>query len=320
MRAIRVHRTGGPEVLTLEDVPSPEPGPGEAVIRLEAIGVNFIDVNHRSGAYEMALPFTPGVEGAGVVVAAAPDAGVAAGDHVGFARVIGAYAEEIAVPADRLVPLPDTVGTDVAASALLQGMTAHCLLDAAGQLRPGDWCVVHAAAGGVGLLLTQMASRRGLRVIGTASTAEKAERARAAGAEVTVVYTQHDFVEVAREVTEGRGVRAVFDAVGRDTFDKSIECLGLRGYMVLYGQTSGPPPPFDPRRLGDRSLFLTRAALADYVATREELLERSSAVLGAVARRELDVHVHERYPLPEAARAHRDLQSRKTTGKLLLIP
>ncbi|HEV2756483.1 MAG TPA: quinone oxidoreductase, partial [Actinomycetota bacterium] len=293
---------------------------GEAVVRLEAIGVNFIDVNHRSGAYEMPLPFTPGVEGAGVVTAAAPDAGVAVGDRVGFARVVGTYAEEVAAPADRLIPLPDGVPADLAASVLLQGMTAHCLVDAAGPLREGDWCVVHAAAGGVGLLLTQMASRRGLRVIGTASTAEKAERASAAGAEITVVYTERDFVEVAREVTGGRGVRAVFDAVGKDTFDKSIECLALRGYMVLYGQASGPPPPFDPRRLGNGSLFLTRAALADYVSTREELLERAVAVLGAAAAGELKVHVHERYPLADAARAHADLQSRKTTGKLLLVP
>lgn len=320
MRAMRVHETGGPEVLTLEDLPSPEPGPGQAVVRLDAIGVNFIDVNHRSGAYEMPLPFTPGVEGAGVVTAAAPDAGVAAGDRVGFARVIGAYAEEVAVPGDRLVPLPDGVSAELAASVLLQGMTAHCLLDAAGALRPGDWCVVHAAAGGVGLLLTQMASRRGLRVIATASTAEKVERAAAAGAEMGVIYTSSDFVEVTRQVTYGAGVRAVFDAVGKDTFDASLECLGRRGYMVLYGQASGPPPPFDPRRLGERSLFLTRAALADYVATREALLERSGAVLGAVAAGELDVHVHERYPLAEAARAHADLQSRKTTGKLLLVP
>jgi NADPH2:quinone reductase len=320
MKAIRVHATGPPEVLALEDLPAPEPGPREAVVRLEAIGVNFIDVNHRSGAYEMPLPFTPGVEGAGVVTAAAPDAGVSVGDRVGFARVKATYAEQVAVPAERLVPLPDDVTFELAASVLLQGMTAHCLLDAAGDLQAGDWCVVHAAAGGVGLLLTQMAARRGLRVIATASTPEKTELAASAGAEVTVAYTEQDFVEVAREVTGGRGVRAVFDGVGKDTFDKSIECLGLRGYMVLYGQASGPPPPFDPRRLGNGSLFLTRAALADYVATREELLTRSSAVLNAVAAGELEVRVHERYPLAEASRAHTDLQSRKTMGKLLLVP
>ncbi|MFN2588744.1 MAG: quinone oxidoreductase [Actinomycetota bacterium] len=320
MRAIRVHHTGGPEVLTLEDLPSPEPRPGEAVVRLDAIGVNFIDVNHRSGAYEMPLPFTPGVEGAGVVTAVAGEDGVRAGDRVGFARVMGAYAEEVAVPVDRLVPLPPTIGPELAAAVLLQGMTAHSLLDAAGPLREGDWCVVHAGAGGVGLLLTQMASRRGLRVIGTASTPEKAELARKAGAEVAVVYTQRDFVAVAGETTDGRGVRAVFDAVGKDTFDESIECLGPRGYMVLYGQASGPPLPFDPRRLGNGSLFLTRAALADYTATREDLLEGANAVLGAVERGALDVHVHERYPLADAARAHRELQSRKTKGKLLLIP
>ena len=320
MKAIRVHETGGPEVMALEDVPTPELRPDQALVRLEAIGVNFIDVNHRSGAYEMPLPFTPGVEGAGVVTAVADEAGVAVGDRVAFARVTGTYAEEVAVPADRLVPIPEKVATEIAAAVMLQGMTAHCLLDAAGDLREGDWCVVHAAAGGVGLLLTQMAARRGLRVIGTTSSDDKAARVRAAGAEITVDYTQDDFVEASREATRGDGVRAVFDAVGKDTFDKSIKCLGLRGYMVLYGQASGPPPLFDPRRLGDRSLFLTRAALADYVATREELLDRSSAVLGAVGAGDLDVHVHERHPLAEAARAHGDLQSRKTTGKLLLIP
>lgn len=320
MRAIRVHSTGGPEVLVLEDVPTPEPGRGEARVRLEAVGVNFIDVNHRSGAYEVPLPFTPGVEGAGVVSAVGDGAGVGVGDRVGFARVMGAYAEDAVVPGARLVSLPEDVGFDLAAAVLLQGMTAHCLLDAAGPLREGDWCVVHAAAGGVGLLLTQMAARRGLRVLGTASTADKAERALAAGAERVVVYTEDDFVEAARDATNGRGARAVFDAVGKDTFDRSVECLGRRGYMVLYGQASGPPPPFDPRRLGDGSLFLTRAALADYVATREDLLARSRAVLGAVAAGELDVHVHDRYPLGEAARAHADLQSRRTTGKLLLIP
>jgi NADPH2:quinone reductase len=304
----------------LEDVPTPALRPGEALVRLEAIGVNFIDVNHRSGAYELPLPFIPGVEGAGVVTAVAEGADVAEGDRVAFARVMGTYAEEIAVPADRLVPVPDGMDAGLVAAVMLQGMTAHSVLDAAGELHDGDWCVVHAAAGGVGLLLTQMATRRGLRVIGTASSSEKAERARAAGAEVTVVYTGTDFVEVARETTGGRGVRAVFDAVGKDTFDKSLECLGRRGYMVLYGQASGPPPAFDPRRLGEGSLFLTRAAVADYMATREELLARSGAVLDAVANGELDVHIHDRYPLAEAARAHADLQSRKTAGKLLLVP
>ncbi|MDQ3982092.1 MAG: quinone oxidoreductase [Actinomycetota bacterium] len=320
MKAIRVHEHGGPEVLTLDEVPSPEREDDEVLVRLEATGVNFIDVYHRTGVYPRDLPFVPGSEGAGVVVDADASAAVRVGDRVASVSLPGAYAEQVAVPVDRLVPVPDEVDNDVAAAVMLQGLTAHYLLNAICDLEPGDWCVVHAAAGGVGLLLTQMARSLGLRVLGSVSSAAKTELASAAGCEVTVVYTDRDFVDAAREATAGRGVRAVFDGVGADTFDGSIECLAPRGYMILYGQASGLVPPFDPRRLAARSLFLTRPVLGHYTATRDELLWRSEEVFGAVAAGGLDVHVHARYLLADAARAHEDLQSRKTMGKLLLIP
>ncbi len=320
MKAIRVHEHGGPEVLRLDEVPAPVHGGGEVLVRLEATGVNFIDVYHRTGVYPRELPFVPGSEGAGVVVEAGADASVRAGDRVASVSLPGAYAEAVAVAADQLVPIPDEVGTDVAAAAMLQGLTAHYLLHSICELEPGDWCVVHAAAGGVGLLLTQMARSMGLRVLGTTSSAAKAELASKAGCEETVVYTDRDFVEAAHEATGGRGMRAVFDGVGKDTFDGSLDCLAPRGYMVLYGQASGLVPPFDPRRLAARSLFLTRPVLGHYTATREELLWRAEEVFGAVAAGGLHVHVHERYPLADARRAHENLQSRMTTGKLLLIP
>jgi NADPH2:quinone reductase len=320
VKAIRVHEHGGPEVLRLDEVPAPVHGGGEVLVRLEATGVNFIDVYHRTGVYPRELPFVPGSEGAGVVVEAGADASVRAGDRVASVSLPGAYAEAVAVAADQLVPIPDEVGTDVAAAAMLQGLTAHYLLHSICELEPGDWCVVHAAAGGVGLLLTQMARSMGLRVLGTTSSAAKAELASKAGCEETVVYTDRDFVEAAHEATGGRGMRAVFDGVGKDTFDGSLDCLAPRGYMVLYGQASGLVPPFDPRRLAARSLFLTRPVLGHYTATREELLWRAEEVFGAVAAGGLHVHVHERYPLADARRAHENLQSRMTTGKLLLIP
>ncbi len=317
MKAIRVYEHGGPEVLVLEDVADPR---GEVVVRLDATGVNFVDTYHRTGLYARELPFVPGSEGAGVVVAADAGTPFSPGDRVASARLPGAYAEAVAAPADALVPVPDAVDTHTAAAVMLQGMTAHYLLNSTCDLEPGDWCVVHAAAGGVGLLLTQMARAQGVRVLGTVSTREKAEKAAAAGAEVTVVHAKRDFVEAAREVTGDRGVRAVFDGVGKTTFDRSLDSLAPRGYMVLYGQASGVVPPMDPRRLARGSLFLTRPGLADYTATREEMLWRAEDVLGAVAAGTLQVHVHGRYPLAEARRAHEDLESRKTTGKLLLVP
>lgn len=313
-----MHELGGPEVLVLEDLLDPDASAG-VVVRLEATGVNFVDTYHRTGLYPRELPFVPGSEGAGVVV----DPGSSefhAGDRVASARLPGAYAEMVAAPADALVPVPDAVPTDVAAAVMVQGITAHYLLHSTCELSAGDWCIVHAAAGGVGLLLTQMARSLDLRVVGTASTREKAERARVAGAEVTVVHGEQDFAEVAREVTGGTGVRAVFDGIGKDTFERSLDSLEPRGYMVLYGQASGVVPPMDPLRLARGSLFLTRPGIADYTATREELLWRAEDVFAAVENGVLDVHIHERYPLADAARAHADLQSRKTTGKLLLIP
>ena len=320
MKAIRVHEHGGPEVLVLHDVPEAVAGDGLVLVRLEASGVNFVDVYHLTGLYPRDLPFVPGSEGAGVVVDAAEGSGFRPGDRVASARFPGAYAEAVAAPADALVPVPDDVPTHLAAAVMVQGMTAHYLLNSTCELDAGDWCVVHAAAGGVGLLLTQMARSQRLRVLGTVSTAAKAERAAAAGAEVTVVYGDRDFVDVAREVTDGRGVRAVFDGIGKDTFEGSLDCLAPRGYMVLYGQASGVVPPMDPRRLAQGSLFLTRPGIADYTQTRDEMLWRAGDVLAAVGAGTLNVHVHGRYPLAEAARAHEDLQSRKTTGKLLLVP
>jgi NADPH2:quinone reductase len=320
VKAIRVHEHGGPEVLTLEELPPPRPGPGEVLVRLEAMGVNFIDVYHRTGLYPRELPFVPGSEGAGVVVEGAGDAGISVGDRVASVGLSGAYAEAVAAPVDELVPVPGEVGTDVAAAILLQGVTAHYLLHSICDLEAGDWCVVHAAAGGVGLLLTQTARSMGLRVLGTVSSAAKAELASEAGCEATVIYTERDFVETARDLTDGRGVRAVFDGVGKDTFDGSLECLAPRGHMVLYGQASGVVPPFDPRRLAARSLFLTRPAIRHYTATRAELMWRAEELFGAVAAGGLHVHVHDRYPLADARRARDDLQSRRTTGKLLLIP
>lgn len=315
-----MHEHGGPEVLVVDDVPDPRGDDGLVVVRLEAVGVNFVDVYHRTGLYPRELPFVPGSEGAGVVVEAAPGTGVAPGDRVASARLPGAYAEAVAAPGDALVPVPDGVATHVAAAVMVQGITAHYLLNSTCELAAGDWCVVHAAAGGVGLLLTQMARVQGVRVLGTVSTAAKAEKAAAAGAEVVVVHGEQDFADVAREVTGGRGVSAVFDGIGRDTFDRSLASLAPRGHMVLYGQASGVVPPMDPRRLANGSLFLTRPGIADYTATREEMLWRAEDVLAAVASGTLDVHVHERYPLAEARRAHEDLQSRRTTGKLLLVP
>lgn len=312
-----MHQLGGPEVLSLDDVADPR---GEVVVGLEATGVNFVDVYHRTGLYPRDLPFVPGSEGAGVVVAAEPGTGFSPGDRVASIKFPGAYAEAVAAPADVLVPVPDGVDSATAAAVLLQGVTAHYLLHSTCDVEAGDWCVVHAAAGGVGLLLTQMARAQRLRVLGTVSTREKAEKAAAAGAEVTVVHAERDFSEAAREVTDGRGVGVVFDGIGKDTFERSLDSLAPRGYMVLFGQASGVVPPMDPRRLARGSLFLTRPGIADYTATREEMLWRAEEVLGAVAAGTLEVHVHERYALAEARRAHEALESRKTTGKLLLVP
>lgn len=320
MRAIRVRRTGGPEVLELEDAPVPEPGPGEARVRVEHAGVNFIDVYHRTGLYARDLPFTPGVEGAGVVEAVGPDVShVAAGDRVAWAMSPGAYAEAAVVPAWKLARVPDAVGLDVAAALMLQGMTAHYLVTSTYALGPEDVAVVHAAAGGVGLLLVQLARAAGATVIGTCSTEEKAERVRAHGAQHVVRYTERDFREEVARITDGRGATVVYDSVGRTTFADGLDALRPRGMMVLYGQSSGKVEPFDPGVLAAKgSLFLTRPSLASYIQDRSELEWRAGDLLEAVARGDLHVRIHDVMPLAEAGAAHRRLEGRETSGKLLL--
>ncbi len=322
MRAIRIHRNGGPEVLSLEDVPLPEPGEGEVRIRIEAAGLNFIEVYQRLGLYKVAVPFTPGGECAGTVTAVGKGVkAVKDGDRVATFNAAGSYAEEALVKADRLVPLQAGVTARQGAAVLLQGMTAQYLSASTYPLKPGDACLVHAAAGGVGLLLCQMAKRRGARVIGTVSTPEKAALAKAAGADRTVLYTSEDFVAAAKEFTDGRGVQVVYDSVGKTTFEKGFDALALRGMMVLFGQSSGPVGSFDPQLLNQKgSIFLTRPTLFHYAVTREELLERAGDVLGRVKDGTLKLRMEHDIPLAKAADAHRALEGRKTTGKVLLIP
>lgn len=322
MRAVRVHSTGGPEVLRLEEAPDPEPGAGEVLVRLEAIGVNFIDIYYRTGLYPRPLPFTPGLEGAGVVTAVGPDVtDLSVGDRVAWASAPGSYADLVAAPARHLVRLPDGLDTQTAAAAMLQGMTAHYLVHATYPLKAGEWALVHAAAGGVGLLLVQMAARSGAQVIGTVSSTEKAALARDAGAHETIIYTEQDFVAETKRLTGGRGVQVVYDSVGRATFEGSLNVLAPRGYMVLFGQSSGPVPPVDPQVLNAKgSLFLTRPTLGHYTATREELLSRAGDLFRWIASGEIRLRIGHRFPLGEAAEAHRQLEGRKTTGKVLLIP
>jgi len=322
VKAIRVEAAGGPEALRLEDLPDPRPQAGEALVRVEAAGVNFIDVYHRTGLYKMALPFTIGHEGAGTVVAVGADVrDLAPGDRVAWASVPGSYAELAAVPAARLVKVPAGVSTKQAAAAMLQGMTAHYLACTTYPLKAGDACLVHAGAGGVGLLLTQIAKLRGARVFTTVSTAEKARLSREAGADATIDYTTQDFEAEVRRLTDGRGVQVVYDSVGRTTFEKGLACLALRGTMVLFGQSSGPVAPIDPQTLSQRgSLYLTRPTLFHYTATREELVDRAGEVLGWIAAGRLKLRVDREFPLAEAGAAHRALEARQTTGKVLLIP
>jgi NADPH:quinone reductase len=323
MKAIRVNEHGGPEVLSYEDVPVPEPGPGEARVRLAAAGVNFIDVYQRMGRYPKELPFTLGLEGAGEVDAVGEGAEeLSVRDYVAFASVPGAYAEYVVAPVEELVPFNVTlVEARLAAAAMLQGMTAHYLTHSTFPLEEGQTALVHAAAGGVGLLLCQMAKMRGATVIGTAGSEEKARLARDAGADEVIVYTEQDFVEETRRLTGGEGVHVVYDGVGQATFDGSLDCLRPRGYMVLFGASSGPVPPFDPQVLNQKGgLFLTRPSLAQYTATREELLWRAESVLSWIGNNTLEVRIGGTYPLSEATQAHRDLEGRKTTGKLILIP
>jgi len=322
MRAIQVQSFGGPEVLTTVELPVPEPGPGEVRVRLAAVGVNFIETYQRSGYYPAPLPFVPGSEGAGTVSAVGPGVeSVSVGDRVASTDLRGSYAQEAIVGADRVVPVPDGVDTELAAAALLQGMTAHYLLYDSYPVRSGDTVLVHAAAGGMGLLLTQLATRLGARVIGTVSTVEKEALARAAGAAEVIRYTETDDVPgQVKRLTGGEGVAAVYDGVGKDTFDASLASLRLRGTMVLFGASSGAVPPMDPQRLqAGGSLSLTRPTLRHFVVAPAELRRRAGDLFGWIADG-LSIRVHDRYPLVEARRAHEDLQGRRTTGKVLLIP
>jgi len=304
------------------DEPTPEPGPGQALIRHNAIGVNFIDVYQRNGTYKMPLPFTPGSEAAGEVEAVGPGVSdVAEGDRVAYAMIPGAYAEYGVAPVERLVKLPDAIGYRDAAAAMLQGMTAHYLCTNTFPLEPGNVALVHAGAGGAGLLLTQLAKSRGATVLTTVSTAEKEALSREAGADHVIRYTEIDFADEVRRITNGRGADVVYDSVGRTTFERSLDSLHPRGMLVLFGASSGPVPPFDPQQLNAKgSLFLTRPTLAHYVADTDELRWRARQVFDALIAGALKLRVEHTYPLEQAARAHADLEARRTTGKLLLIP
>jgi len=322
MRLIRIDAFGGPEVLRLVEGPEPSPGPGQIAVRVGASGLNFIDVYHRTGLYPNPLPFVPGLEGAGVVAGLGP--GVTEfqeGDRVAWTGIPGSYAERVVLPADRAVVVPPAIGTETAAALMLQGLTAHYLCSSTFPLAPGHTCLVHAAAGGVGLLLVQMAKRRGARVIGTVGTEAKAALAREAGADAVILYTREDFLEAVKRLTEGRGVDVVYDSVGKTTAEKSLDCLVPRGMMVFFGNASGPVPPIDPLSLSRKgSLFLTRPNLVHYVADRASLEARAADVLGDAAAGRLRVRIDRTYPLAEAAEAHRALEGRRTAGKVLLIP
>jgi NADPH2:quinone reductase len=322
MKAIQVKQVGGPEAIELVDLPVPQPKPNEAVVKLAASGVNFIDVYFREGRYKAPLPITLGQEGAGDVTAVGAEVkSIKIGDRVAWTAVHGSYAEYAAVPADRLVPIPQGVSEQQAAAAMLQGMTAHYLSHDSYPLKRGETALIHAAAGGVGLLLVQMAHNIGARVIATVSTDEKAKLAREAGADEVILYTQADFEAETKKLTGGKGVDVVYDSVGKTTFEKGLNILRPRGMMVLFGGSSGAVPPFDPIVLTQKgSLFLTRPSLTNYIATREELVARSGAVFGMIAAGKLKLRIEYTYPLAEAQKAHRDLEGRKTTGKLLLIP
>jgi NADPH2:quinone reductase len=322
MKAIRIHALGGPEVLKYEDVPEPTAGAGQAVVKLAAAGVNYIDVYFRTGLYKAPLPLTIGVEGGGTVTAVgAGVSDVKVGDHVAWSGVPGSYAQMNAVPADRLVKLPAGVAPKDGAAAMLQGMTAHYLVKSSYPLKKGDWCLVHAAAGGMGLLLCQLGKMLGATVIGTVSTEEKAALAKGAGADHVILYSKQDFEAEVKRITGGRGVNVVYDGVGATTFDKGLGCLRPRGFMILFGQASGPVPPVDLQTLNTRgSLFVQRPSLNHHIAAREELLQRAGEVLGWVRDGKIKLRVEHQFPLAQAAEAHKALEGRKSTGKILLIP
>jgi len=322
VKAIRVHEFGGPDVLKYEDVPAPSPKTGEVLVRIEAAGVNFIDIYQRIAVYKIPLPVTLGQEGAGVVTALGEGvAGIKTGDRVAWTSILGSYAEQIALPADRVVKLPDGVTTRQGAAVMLQGMTAHYLATSTYPLKRGDACLVHAGAGGVGLLLTQIAKLRGATVITTVSTDEKARLSREAGADHVVEYTHEDFEAAVKNLTGGKGLQVVYDSVGQTTYMKSLNCLAPRGLLALFGQSSGVVPPLDPQLLAQRgSLFFTRPTLGNYIATRAELDARASDLFGWIRDGKLRLRMEHDFPLKDAARAQEALAGRKTTGKVLLIP
>jgi NADPH2:quinone reductase len=322
MKAIRVHQPGGPEALRLDELLDPRPQAGEALVAIEAAGLNYIDVYFRKGLYKASLPLTLGLEGAGTVTAIGSGVeGVRIGDRVAYTSVPGAYAELAVVPASRLIVLPAGITAKQGAAAMLQGMTAHYLATSCWPLRSGDTCLVHAAAGGVGLLLCQIAKLRGARVLATVSTEEKAELARRAGADEVILYSKEDFAAAVKRLTGGEGLQVVYDGVGRTTFEKGLACLAPRGMMVLYGQASGPVASIDPQELSARgSLFLTRPTLAHYILTRAELTARAGEVFGWIRDGKLTLRIEREFALADAAQAHRALEGRETTGKVLLIP
>jgi NADPH:quinone reductase len=322
MKAIQVQKTGGPEVLTLVDLSIPKPKANEAVVKIAASGINFIDVYFREGRYPATLPFVDGQEAAGTVTEVGSEVkSIKPGDRVAYSNVIGSYAEYAAVPAERLVQVPDKISDQQAAAAMLQGMTAHYLINTTYPLKKGETALIHAAAGGVGLLLVQMAKNIGARVIGTAGSEEKAKLARDAGADEVIIYTNQDFEAETKRLTENKGVHVVYDGVGKSTFEKGLNVLRPRGYMVLFGGASGAVSPFDPIALSQKgSLFVTRPSLVHYIATRQELEHRSSDVFNMIVAGKLKLRVGHVYKLEEVQQAHRDLEGRNTTGKILLVP
>jgi NADPH:quinone reductase len=321
MRAVRVQHTGGPEVMELSEVAVPQPKPNEALVKVSVAGVNSIDGYFRDGRLRTPLPFTPGQEGAGTVTAVGLQAkNVKVGDRIAWSGVLGSYAEYVVADEDHLVPLPEALSDQQAATAMMQGLTAHYLVNDAHKLKAGETALVHAAAGGVGLLLVQMAKAIGARVIGTASSEEKARLAREAGANEVIVFTQQDFEPEVKRLTGGAGVDVVYDGVGKATFEKNLNVMRMRGMLVIYGMSSGPVPPVDPAKLSDKgSLYMARTTLAHFTATREELLARTSALFGMITGGKLKLLIAKTYPLAEAAAAHRDMEARKISGKLLLL-
>lgn len=322
MKAIRVQQTGGPEVMELVDLPIPQPKPTEALVKVSVAGVNSIDGQFRDGRLRTPLPFIPGQEGAGVVTAVGPQVKtVKVGDRVAWSGTLGSYAEYVAAAEEHLVPVPAVITDEQAAAAMMHGLTAHYLVNDAHKLKAGEIALVHAAAGGVGLLVVQLAHAIGARVIGTVSNDEKAKLAREVGADEAIVFTRQDFETEVKRLTDGKGVEVVYDGVGKATFEKNLNVIKLRGMLVLYGMSSGPVPPVDPAKLSEKgSLYMARTTLAHFTATREELIARTSALFGMIAEGRLKLLIAKKYPLVEATQAHRDMEGRQTAGKLLLVP